>query len=67
MRQLARSDGAADDDGAYDVAAVVAQTLHNNNLGNNDTSTIGTSPSMMLPSSSSGPRGRGRRRDPSKK
>jgi hypothetical protein len=66
MRQLARSDGAADNDGAYDVAAVVTRTLHNNNRGN-DTSTIGSSPSMMLPSSSSGPRGRGRRRDPSKK
>jgi hypothetical protein len=67
MRQLARSDGAADDDGAYDVAAVVARTLHDNNGGSNDTSTIGTSPSTMLPSSSSGPRGRGgRRRDPSK-
>ena len=65
MRQLARSDGAADNDGAYDVAAVVTRTLHNNNRGN-DTSTIGSSPSMMLPSSSSGPRGRGRRRDPSK-
>ena len=68
MRQLARSDGAADDDGAYDVAAVVARTLHDNNGGSNDTSTIGTSPSTILPSSSSGPRGRGgRRRDPSKK
>ena len=67
MRQLARSDGAADNDGAYDVAAVVARTLHDNNGGSNDTSTIGTSPSTMLPSSSSGPRGRGgRRRDPSK-
>jgi hypothetical protein len=63
IRQLARSDGAADDDGAYDVA-VAARTLHDDG-GSNDTSTIDTSPSTMLPSSS-GPRGRGRRRDPSK-
>ena len=66
MRRLARSDGAADDGGDCDVAAGVARTLRDDSGGGNDTSTIGSSLSMMLPSSSSGPRGKGRRRDPSK-